>query len=80
MPNIPEELLDETIAGAEAVEAFVKWTRDFHTPELAMTLEARLCSCAAPAITQSGSPEEVLSPQTCPWCELRKAFGLLEDV
>ena len=75
--EIPEDVVGETIAAGEKVEAFVKWTRDVEDQSEAnfhMTLEQRLCSCAAPGIDGVASGRR----HDCPWCTLRSAFGLLE--
>ena len=69
--------LPEAGTRRQAVEAFVKWTRDVEDQSEAnfhMTLEQRLCSCAAPGIDGVASGRR----HDCPWCTLRSAFGLLE--
>jgi len=68
--------LPEAGARRQAVEAFVLWTRDVQVPgTIAQTLEEHLCSCMGPKIAP-GPPQY---RHNCPWCELRKAFGLLGD-
>ncbi len=67
--------LPEAGTRRQAVEAFVEWTRTVQTPgdPAIPTLEWKLCSCRAPEI--EGGQRRF----DCPWCVLRKAFGLLED-
>ena len=81
MTMTDEELAKMALPGAgtrrQAVEAFVLWTRDIEESDgVFQTLEENLCSCSAPVIP--GVTPELR--QDCPWCELRKAFGLLGDV
>ena len=74
-----EMALPEAGTRRQAVEAFVLWTRDVEDNRDTLgsgvlTLEESLCTCVAPVIP--GVTPELR--HDCPWCELRKAFGLLE--
>ena len=70
-------LLTQREGRRKAVEAFVLWTRDVEVPgRITQTLEEHLCSCMGPKIAP-GPPQY---RHNCPWCKLRKAFGLLGDV
>lgn len=70
--------LPEAGTRRQAVEAFVLWTREIEESDgVFQTLEENLCSCAVPTIADVGAPQR---SHDCPWCELRKAFGLLGGV